>query len=309
MSEGNASTTTSETRELNEVLSNLNRAEYLSINRGDSNGAAVVVIPKGREIRSLKPLLDEYLAKPERRRGTVTLHTQTSLIAIIKRFATPSTAIFAKPDAKAPTIVAVFDYYPVSGKTEDTDWLGHRASFSPPLSDEWTKWIAKNGTFMTQPDFAAFLEERIQNVIVPNFDDPKLKTYADLVQGTFAEPSQLVALSRNLEVNVDSKVKSAVRLASGEISLSYSEAHQDGEGQPIKVPNLFQVCIPVFYAGTFYRIGAHLRYRVGASGVAWAYQLVQPEVVFKDAFEGLAGEVEKGAEVPLYFGTPEEAAK
>lgn len=296
-------------RDLGEQLRELHSTEQIAFKRGDKNAAGVLVLPAGRTPVSIKKFLDEYLPTPERREGTARAFSLDSFIALFDRFATSASAVFANPDKPLglPSLTAVFDYHPATvGEDRPTDWLKHRAVFQPQLSDEWKAWLLKNGTFMSQADFAAFMEDRITNVIVPNLDDPKLKTFAELVQGTFAEPADLVKLSRGLEVNVGSQVKSAVRLSSGEISIQYTETHSDGTGAPIKVPNLFQVCIPVFYAGEWYRMAAWLRYKVSGGSVSWAYQLVQPELVFKSAFEEMAKAVAERTNRPVLFGAPEQ---
>jgi hypothetical protein len=174
------------------------------------------------------------------------------------------------------------------------------------LSDEWKAWTAKNNTFMGQGDFAAFVEEHITDLIVPNLDDPKLKTFADLVEGSWATPADMMKLSRGMSVNVESKVKNAQTLSSGEVSVVFEEVHTNGAGEPLKVATLFTIAIPVFYAGDLYRIAARLRYRVQGGSISWLYQLVRPELVFDDAFKGLVEKVKKETNVPVFAGTPEK---
>lgn len=286
------------------ALRELLTSEIIQGTRGTKDGAQLVIVPTGRTIKSLKPLLDEYLAKPERRRGTAKAYSLASFIALVSRFASPSSAVFADPDEETPSLTAVFDYNP-AGPT-DTDWLQHRAIYAPELSEEWTAWKEKNGELMNQTEFAQFIEDHATNLCVANLDDPKIKTYADLVQGTFAEPHQLIQLSRGLEISVGIKVKSAVRLSSGEISVLWDETHSDGAGEPVKVPNLFQIMIPVFYAGEWYRLAAKLRYRISNGQTNWGYELVQPELAFKNAFEEMATKVGTDTTQPVFFGAPEQ---
>lgn len=294
--------------DLGEQYRELHRAEFVPL----VGPQQAVVLPAGRKLHSLKPLLDEYLGKPERRVGTSKAFDLASFIALVLRFSTVDSVVFADPDETAPRLTAVFDYHPSNSRGVDkdgsppADWLKHRATYAPALSDDWTAWEAKDGTFMNQIDFAAFIENQATSLIVPNLDDPKIKTYAELVQGSFATPSQLIGLSRGLEVSVGIKAKSAIRLSSGEIAMQWEESHADGAGQPIKVPSLFQICIPVFYAGAVYRLAAKLRYRVSAGTMAWAYELIQPELAFKDAFDEMAEKVRKETSQPVILGAPEQ---
>jgi uncharacterized protein YfdQ (DUF2303 family) len=279
--------------------------EFDVIDASTKGTAPFAVVPEGKTIESLKPLLDEYRLLPDRRRGTSSLRDVASFVELVKRFASGESVVFASPDRTAPKLQAVFDYHPAGEKATAADWLQHKALYAPPLSEEWKAWSAKNGQSMSQADFAAFIDEHVNDLMVPALDDPKLKTYADLVEGVWAGPSQMVALSRKLQVNVESVVKNAQTLNSGELSIIYEEIHTDGAGQPLKVPTLFTICIPVFYAGQLYRIAARLRYRVANGKITWSYQLVRADIVFDDAFNGIVETVRKETALPVLLGTPE----
>jgi uncharacterized protein YfdQ (DUF2303 family) len=188
---------------------------------------------------------------------------------------------------------------------QKADFMGHRATYAPALSDPWKLWTSNHGKAMPQAEFAQFIEDNITDVIVPNFDDPKLKTFAELVGGKFAEPSDLLALSRGLSVNVDVNVRHAVTLNTGAISVQYDETHKDGAGAPINIPNLFTIAIPVFYGGELYRVAARLRYRLSGGKLLWSYLLVRADLVFDDAFNGIVAKVRSEADVPVYLGSPE----
>jgi hypothetical protein len=158
---------------------------------------------------------------------------------------------------------------------------------------------------MSQQDFAAFIEERITDVSSAALTE-RQEEFAALMQGTFATPSELVTLSRGLEINVGGTVKNAVRTSSGEISVVYNQAHTDSTNAPIKVPNLFQIAIPVFYGGAAYRVNAWLRYRVSGGSITWGYQLVRPDIVFKDAFDEIVKRVGDDTASPVIVGTPDK---
>lgn len=294
-------------RDLGEQYRDLLDTQELELAVGDDK-ATVLVVPQGRRIESIKKYLDEYRAKPERRKGTVTALSIDSFIKIVNRFESDESIVFANPgDGDAPTFTAVFDYHPSGADATDADWLQHRAQFAPRLSDEWQAWDNKDGVLMPQREFAAFIEERISNIIVPNLDDPKIKKYAELLQGSWAEPTDLVALSRGIEMNVGIAAKNAVRLSSGEVQITYTESHQDGSGQPLRVPNLFQICIPIFYGGELVIMAAHLRYRLQGGEVLWGYQLAQPDVVFDAAFDDMVKKIDDGVESVVVLGVPERS--
>lgn len=290
---------------LGKQLEKLHEFSLESVAR-DSRNAQFAVVPAGKSIVSLKPLLDELREKPERRRGTATLRDLKSFIEFVDRFKSDDTALFANPDKTNPSLTAVFDYHPQGSEATKADWAQHRAVYAPELTNEWKAWIGKDGTPMAQADFAAFVDDRIRDLIVPALDDPKLKTFADLVQGAWATPSDMVKLSRSLQVNVESVVKNAQTLNSGEVSIIFEEVHKDGAGAPLRVPNLFTIAIPVFYGGELYRIAARLRYRVNNARISWSYQLVRPDLVFDDALNEIIGTASIDTSLPLFLGAPEK---
>jgi uncharacterized protein YfdQ (DUF2303 family) len=272
----------------------------------DGRNAQFAVVPAGKAIVSLKPFFDELREKPDRRRGTATIRDLKSFIEFVERFKSDNTALFANPDKGGPSLTAVFDYHPHGGDATVADWSQHRAVYAPQLSDEWKVWTGRDGTSMAQADFAAFVDDRIRDLIVPALDDPKLKTFADLVQGAWATPSDMVKLSRSLQVNVESVVKNAQTLNSGEVSIIFEEVHKDGAGAPLRVPNLFTIAIPVFYGGELYRIAARLRYRVNNAKISWSYQLVRPDLVFDDALNEIIDKASTDTSLPLFLGAPEK---
>jgi uncharacterized protein YfdQ (DUF2303 family) len=288
----------------------LHDVETLEVESALSGGGTILILPEGKRVESLKPILDTYLERPERRKGTATIGDAQSFIDHINRFASSESAVFVKPDRSRPSFTVVYDYHPAgsseTSKEPLTDWLQHRAVYAPELSDQWKSWSAFNGKLMQQADFAQFIEDHITDVIVPNFDDPDLKTFAQLVGGRFAEPSELVALSRGLQINVESIVKNAVTLSTGEIAVRYEEVHRDGAGQPIQIANLFQIAIPVFHAGPLYRLAARLRYRNVGGKLHWSFLLVRPELAFDDAIAGIQKRIEEDTDAAVFIGSPEQ---
>ena len=180
----------------------------------------------------------------------------------------------------------------------------HRAGYRFPLSAEWKAWNAANKKAMGQADFAAFVEERALDILpAPSFQgdlneaDKKLKTLADLLNGKFAGPEKMMALSRGLAIFETSKVINATNINSGEGVITFEEEHQDGEGTKLEVPNLFCIGVPVVEGGE--------PSRKQGPAIAWHYDLYRHDVVFDDAFKGACETVKAGTELPLLVGAPE----
>ena len=282
-----------------------NLTDVKKINLGD--GVDVISVPRGRDIRGIKEYLDQYLENPERRTGTAQFFELESFIAHVNRFKDEDSVIFADNDVTSPKMTAIIDYHK-KGFDGQPRYGMHKSTYTFPLSGEWEAWLANDGAKFTQAEFALFLEERITDILAPGDNDlanEKLEQIKVMLGGTFAGPSTLRALSIELKVNEESKVTQRSNLNTGESTLLYQNEHKDDQGQPVKVPNMFLIGVPVFMGGDVYSIIVLLRYRLQQGNVTWTYNLYRVRNVFEDAFKGICEQVKQGTELPLYVGKPE----
>jgi hypothetical protein len=282
------------------AVERLDKAELVSVARGTPDACAVLVAPTGKTVHDLKPLLDKYLPRPERKKGTATLTTLLAFNAYTQRHMTGDSAVFVDDTEKSkPRIVAVFN-----AAHKEPDHQDHRAVYAFPLSDEWVAW-SKLPEWFTQAEFAAFIEDRILDVMDPAKAGAVAKELAESVGTTLASPSKLLELSRGLAVNVDAKVAQSVRLDSGEGQITFKEEHKDENGAPIKFPGAFCLAIPVFRLGISYSVPVRLRYRVSSGRVVWQLALQRVEQVFESAIAEAARSVEDVTSLPVFRGKPE----
>lgn len=265
----------------------------------------------GGQVYPVKPeLFDGYLEAPRFRRGQANLTTIESLIEHVNRFKDSESVLFAVDDRKRPSITAIIDYHPAGGIDEASPRHGaHRSMFAFPLSDEWNAWADMDKKPMRMMDFAAFLEDRIVDVLdmIDGEDSlpEDMQKFVNAVGGRIAGPSRLMDLSVGLKVYEKANVSEAVNLASGEAQIQFASEHVDGSGAPLKVPNLFLIAIPVFKNGQFYRLAARLRYRKSAEGLVFWYELWRADRAFDHAFRDSCERARVETELPLLFGTPE----
>lgn len=280
-------------------------------------------LPSGMKLQSLKPLIDEYRNTPLRRRGTASVQTVGCLVQLTNRFKDAHSCLFAKRSAEKPALTAVINYnrpgeeiLPDIGGDSDVARHGdHRIVYAFPVSEEWKAWTELAGVKMSQADFAEFLEDRIRDVMPPpgsaDLTDgrfPGVYAFADLVGGTWAGPAQLIDLSRGLAVRVNSKIKDARNLSTGETQIQYETEHADASGAPLKVPSMFMVGIPVFEDGMGYRVVVRLRYRVSNGTITWFYEPWRLDLAFKHAFDEACRTAADETGLPLVYGEPEAAA-
>lgn len=253
-------------------------------------------------------VFDEYRQAPKSRFGTEHLTSIESLIDHANRFKDPDSVLFAVDDRAKPSITAVLDYNRI-GAAGDPRYGIHRSLFQFPLSDEWKAWTKHDGEAFTMGEFAAFLEDRIIDVLdlIPGEDSlpEDMQRFVNTVGGSIASPTKLIELSVGLKVNERSAVKEAINLKSGEAQVQFVAEHVDDAGEPLRVPGLFLIGIPVFNQGPIYRLAARLRYRKTPGGLVFFYQLWRADRTFDHSFREACERVRVETDLPMLFGTPE----
>lgn len=271
----------------------------------------ILMIPKGMEAKSIKPLLDEYLPRPERRKGSAVLRSLDSFIDHTNRFKDDNSAVFAHPgkmkDGKivqAPQFTTVLNYHMATAAGEPR-WGDHKSQYQFPISEQWEYWHNMDMEMMKQGDFAAFIEDRIADIISPENPDDSITHLKNTLECEFATPAELVTLSKGLTVRQDETVSNQVQLENGVTSVQYTTKHSDANGAPIKVKSAFVIAIPVFEGGAFFRIGVRLRYRLKAGEIFWFIQMYRTDRVFEHVFNDACQRVNKGTGLPMFTGSPE----
>lgn len=270
----------------------------------EGDAVPVLILPRSLRAESIKPILDEYRERPERRRGTAKLGDLTSFIAHANRFKELASALFANPDPKAPSLTSVLDYHE-AGDAGLPAWGQHRGVYAFPLSDEWTKWMAQNEQLMTQIAFAAWIEEHIVDIADPGLAGDAAKALVDLLGARFAPPATLLETSRGLRLMAAMKMTNAVNLSSGENEFVFTTEHQDHKGGKVQVPSAFLIAIPVFRRGPLYKLAVRLRYRVDPGVVKWSFSVHGADRVFDHAFTEACDTATKETGLPLFIGSPE----
>lgn len=264
----------------------------------------VLVTAGTQAVHDLTETLDKHRAHPRRAKGTSTHDTLDSLVAHARRHATADSAAFCAILAAAPQIVAVYNYQPPAGDPADERgaWRDHRAAYTFPLSEAWTRWNALAGRWLTVQEFAELLEAGITDVADPAALDaaaPRLPGVA------YASPAELLTLSQGLTVRVEQQVADHRRLDNGTAQLVFTEAHTNEHGAPLRVPNGFMLGVPVFAEGEAYALPARLRYRVQKGAVVFQVALHNAATVRRDAIRRAAERFAAESGVPLFYGVPD----
>lgn len=258
--------------------------------------------------------IEAHRLAPRQRSGTATVQTVQAFIALVNRHRDADSAVFANVDWQKPSLTAVIDYHCRENLTAHDDGTplneghrprhgGHRIHYAFPLSDAWTAWLEQNGKLMDQGDFALFVEDHIAELAAPT--DAEKSDAQQFFQTRCAEPAELFTLARGLEVAVDSRVKSATKLQSGEAEVHFEEVHRDGQGERLTVPGLFILRMALFRMAEPVRLPVRLRYRVSGGAIKWGFQLHRPDERVTEAITRALDAVRVDTALPVYEGAPE----
>lgn len=258
--------------------------------------------PNGVGLKALKDEIERFRIEPDRRRGTAGATTLKSFCNLINYHKDESSALFANTNWPGPSLEAIIDYHTVDRQPRH---LQHRVAYEFPVTDEFRAWVDRDAKPFSQSEFAAFIEEHAAELASP-FDAEKSE-YEGLFRTSFATPTNMVALSRGLQVNIDAVVKNAVTLQSGEGEIQFVEEHRTAGGEKLTVPGLFMVAVPAFLDGDPIRLPARLRYRASGGKITWFYQLYRWKFWLRDRIQKDLGEVEGATGLKGFEGSPEAA--
>lgn len=299
-----------ETDALAEHLRKAMEPSVMGVHRGSADAAGVLLVPQGMQVHHLRPFLDPYLPKPVRRVGTTVLHDLPSFVAAVKRAKDDGTVVYL--DANRVVATAVFDHDREGPDGEaSARWAGHRATLTIGTSVAWKEWGRVHGNAMSQGDFAAFIDDRLADILDPGTfrtQDPTnpLHDLMATLGVTPATPAEVLEASRGLRLRADVNVTERVSTISGETELVYAEAHNGSDGTALKVPAAFLVALPVFDGAPRDVMLVRLRYRrvQGQPRVNWTATVYQREEILATALRELVAHIATETGCPTLLGEP-----
>lgn len=236
------------------------------------------LIPQGMSVQSL----EQFELKPHHVEQKVTLLTATDFVAYWLRFKHDASVIFG--DERNATYTAIIDYHAADATPH---WCSHVATYACPHSPEWTIWSGNDGKKMTQAEFAQFIED--------NYPDITKPAHADMLQ-----------VSSNLHAKKSVEFAQSTRLDNGQVQLTYQEKVNgtvEARGGSMKVPDEFELALPVFLGGPAYKVTARLRYRIGQGALTMWYDLHRPQKVVQAATQKVTEAIRKGIGTdPMFLG-------
>lgn len=261
--------------------------------------------------------------KPMQRTGKAVLHDLDSLIAWTNRFKGGDTVLFGQITPK-PKMVAVIDYHGEGAPTHSPEagdpkasYGRHTGTYDFPVSEQWKRWTEISGKALDKDAFGEFIEENAKDFLDPTpallgqtsgqpepWEVRMIETAAK-VQGRFGQYATLNMLSREFKVHETGHLNVTTNRDTGEARVQFLTEHKDPDGQPLTLPNLFMIAIPVFEEGAAYRLAVRFRYRKAGSDVKFIVQVYNPDISLRDAARMAMAQARDATGLPLLLGVPE----
>lgn len=245
------------------------------------------VVPEGYMLHELEHLQET----PVRKRAKVTMLDSGSFIKYVKAHGSLDTCnLYANVDYPGSkcTIVAIIDDH---GSDKDKpQWRDHTATFKPELSFEWLRWQAMNKKVSEQADFAAFIEDSMGDIA-----------------GIDGMPSgvDMLKMALEFEATSEKRFKKRIDLQSGGTQLEYVDKADENTSTKLRLFERFTIAVPVFQGSNVaYPIEARLKFRQksGTDLLAFWFELVRPDRVFKVAVTEEITAIQEQTGFPLYYG-------
>lgn len=265
----------------------LPKAEIIGLDGSPIDGDIFhVALPAGVTLKEIDT--EALLDHPRRTTASATFADAESFLAYVKRHAKPASTVAwcaFNPQTFALGFTAVIDDHGAS----DAGWRAHKAGFVPDMSAEWKAWKGANKNPFDQVPFAEWIQEHEEDIAAANGLPTSL---------------QMLAMATEFVANEEHALKSAVRLQSGGVRLTYIADPDKGTTEDMKMFEKFALGIPVFHGGAAWSLTARLKYRIASGKVKFHYELVRPDRVHEHAALELIGKVRDGlGSVPLLMGS------
>ena len=266
----------------------------------------LMALPEGWKLENLKPFLDKFRDKPERRAGKIGLQTAQSLIDFANRNKGDDTVLFASAGTIEAKITAIFDFTPAGTDQEKEGWKGFEASYNFPTSEAFKAWAGKSGRRMQMKEFGEFLSDRAPELGLET-ETLKVKFDLGILSPTYATPGAVIELAEGISINAKRRYGQHQRLNSGEHKIEFSEEHGDTtnrSGKTVTVPQFFLIHIQVFEEGPYMLIPVRLKYSVDDENkIGWTFDVWNVVKIFETAFREEVGKINTATNLPQFFGS------
>lgn len=173
-------------------------------------------------------------------------------------------------------------------------------------------------TLLEKDDLGEFIEAQAKDIMDPtpailsgrendeyqDWENRLIQT-AQKIEGRFGQLGQLLAMSKQFQVYEASNLTVSTNRDTGEAQVQFLNEHKDADGQPLRIPNLIIITIPVFMGGAPYRMAVRFRYRKMGGSVKFILSIYNPEKAFKACFYEAVDIATEQTGLTTLMGAPE----
>jgi uncharacterized protein YfdQ (DUF2303 family) len=227
---------------------------------------------------------DQYRDFPRRKAGTVTVRNVASFERYYAKHSDDSSEVYA--DLDEATFTAVLDAH----GPDDPRWERHRLVLRLEHGLPWKTWTSRDRQWMTQMDFAEFVEDNAR----------------DVAPGEEVSAADLLEVAQSFQAHTKVNFQQGTRLATGQTQLTYSETIEAKAGSrgEILIPPAFKLAIVPFEDCAPRVLGARFRYRLSNGDLRLGYFLDDPARVAREAVAEVASVLAATCEIAIMQGRP-----
>lgn len=250
----------------------------------ECEGIPLTVSSDGRlkVMEELKDFIEEGRENPSRRMGT-SHHTELgSFVNHVNRMKEERTTIWA--DVDKCLFTAIYNYDPAGAKPVEAGWCDHQAKYLCPLAPEWRAWIKQQDVWMSQDEFAQWIDSRMEDLI-ESPDKPK--------------PIELLEMSRNLQIFTKGTHTKKIDPTTGQYALVCKEEHTS---ESTKIPRAFMTALRIFEGGEQYGTEIRLQFRMTNGRAMFCFAVHRHAELQRDAFGEMRDVIQSKTERPVFAG-------
>lgn len=240
---------------------------------------------------------DAYSDSPRRATATRKVTTAESFISYLAKHGRAESEVYA--DVKNSKVVGIIDSHG-GNITGDPGWQGHRVELLLEHTKSWLAWMENDGKWLTQVQFAEFIEQFSPDVKSPAAGD-------------------LMILAQNFYMTKDLEYQSSERLDNGETNLVYKEKIAAKGTGNIEVPSQLELILQPYVESPRQYAFANFRTRLNGAQLLVGYVLIRPDDILEGIFADIVSEIRDGRKEdagrgvtgfdgitqPIYFGRPQ----
>jgi len=250
----------------------------------DGNESAVAV----RSDYSVEDL-EQFMDRPTRVRSRINAEDLGSFIGYLNSQKERSTTVYVSEDREQA--VGVIDHHHEPVEVDEgrdftlPEWGHHKTVFGFPKTPEWAAWTGSNRTGMSQPAFAAFIEDNLPDIIDPS-------------------QAEMMTVAREIQASKNGNFEQVYNETSGSVTFHYSEEVKGRtKTADMEVPETFAIRLEPFRGAGMYVLTARLRYRIDDGVLRLWYDLLRPHKVWEEAVANVKERIERETNLPVYKGT------